>query len=103
MKKYPKLWVEAWCESHGWTDLFIERYHYWAFPPGAVIPQPIPVKILEAIKKNKGLSPWERSFYGLCIGGTGLALLLSYWLQCPLPLVGAFTLSALSVAYLEDD
>ena len=102
MKKYQVEWIQEWCASNGWTDLFVERYHYWAFPPGAVIPQPIPLSVMDSIKQHKGLSFPERVLYGLCMGCSVLAVLITYWLRCPLPLVGAFTLSALGVAYLDD-
>lgn len=103
MKKYPKAWVQEWCDLNGWTELFVERYHYWAFPPGAVMPQPIPLKILESIRNAKGLPPSERSSYILCFVGTALAMGMSYGWDCPLPLVAAFSLTAIVVAYWEED
>lgn len=102
MKKYPKAWVQEWCDRNGWTELFVERYGYWAFPPGSVLPQPIPPTILESIRHTKGLSPRERSSYSLCWGCTVLAMGVSYGWNCPLPLVAAFIVSAIVVAYWEE-
>ena len=57
MKHYSDQWVEEWCQENGWTELFLERQdHYWAFPPGAVIPEPIPHQTLKIIKSKKGWS-----------------------------------------------
>jgi hypothetical protein len=103
MKKYPQAWVQDWCDHNGWTELFIERYHYWAFPPGAVMPQPIPLNILESIRKAKGDNPSERSAYLTCLGLTMMGVGGTCYWDCPLPLVLAFTVTALVVAYWEDD
>ncbi len=103
MKRYTRQWIEDWCAEHGWTDLFLERYFYWAFPPGAVMPQPIPLNALRAIKQKKGLSPVERVCYGVAGGGTFLAGLFTYGSGCPLPLILAFCVAALAIAYLDDE
>ena len=103
MKKYAYQWVQDWCNEHGWTDLFLERYHYWAFPPGSVIPQPIPFDVLHAIKQEKGLSPTERRWYSLGVSMAALAGVASYCLNTPLPLVLAFSLCAFTIAYLDED
>ncbi len=103
MKKYAYQWIQDWCDQHGWTDLFLERYHYWAFPPGAVLPQPIPGDVLQAIKQEKGLSPTERTWYGAGLAIATLASLCAYLWNTPMPLVLAFGLCALTVAYLEDE
>ena len=34
---------EKWCKVHGWTDLFFQEGKWYAFPPNAVIPKPIPI------------------------------------------------------------
>ena len=103
IKKYAHQWIQDWCNEHGWTDLFLERYSYWAFPPGAVMPQPIPGDVLHAIKQEKGLSPIERRWYGLGLGGAAVAIAITYAWNTPLPLALAFGLCALTVAYLEDE
>ncbi len=54
MKHYSDEWIEEWCQENGWTDLFVERSNsYWAFPPGAVMPEPIPAQALRVIKAKK--------------------------------------------------
>ena len=103
MKRYPKQWIQAWCQEQGWTDLFLERYRYWAFPPGAVLPQPIPMTVLQEIKLRQGLSPLEKACYGLAMGITLASGLAAYYLNSPMPLVLAFTACALVVAFLEDE
>lgn len=103
MKRYAYHWIQDWCLEHGWTDLFIERYCYWAFPPGAVMPQPIPNTVLQTIKRQKGLSPAEKVGYGLALATTGLAALVTYRSGCPFPLVIAFGVCALVLAYLDDE
>lgn len=102
MKHYCDEWIKEWCEENGWTDLFRERYDcYWAFPPGAVMPEPIPGKIMRQIKANKGLCPEEKMWLSLAVTVTLIAATLSYFLYCPLPLVLAFAFSAITAARLE--
>jgi hypothetical protein len=102
MKHYCDRWIEDWCQENGWTDLFIERYsNYWAFPPGAVIPEPIPPKILRSIKVQKGLCWEEKLWVFSAVVVTGISLGLSYLLKCPMPIVFAFALDAVTVAKLE--
>lgn len=103
MKKYAYQWVQDWCQENGWTDLFIERCHYWAFPPGGVMPQPIPLQVLQKIKREKGLSPTEKWGYGAGLAISILSIVMTYWSQCPLPIVFAFGFCALGVAYLDDE
>ena len=102
MRHYADEWIEEWCQENGWTDLFMERYnHYWAFPPGAVMPEPIPQHTLHLIKASKGLSLDERRWSSLAICVTILAMISSYVFQCPVPLVVAFGFAAITVAKLE--
>lgn len=103
MKKYAYQWIQDWCQEHGWTDVFLERYRYWAFPPGAVMPEPIPYDVLHAIKREQGLSPLERYWYGGAIALSLVAGVTTYYFNNPMPLVLAFMLGAISVAYLEDE
>jgi hypothetical protein len=104
MKHYCDEWIEEWCEENGWTDLFIERPGcYWAFPPFAVMPEPIPPKILRSIKSQKGFSIEERLWSISAVVGTITAVIVSYCLKCPMPLVFAFGLDAVTVALLEDE
>lgn len=102
MKHYRDEWIQEWCQENGWTDLIIERYNtYWAFPPGAVMPEPIPAKTLKVIKTQKGLSIEERIWSASTIIGTVIAAVVSYFLKCPMPMVLAFAFTAITVAQLE--
>lgn len=103
MKKYAHSWIQDWSTENGWTDIFLERYRYWGFPPGAVMPQPIPYDVLHAIKQEQGLSPVEKRWYGVAVMATIVASLAAYGLNSPLPMVFAFILGAISVAYLDDE
>lgn len=41
MDKNQENQAQKWCESNGWTDMFIQSGEFYAFPPSAVIPQPL--------------------------------------------------------------
>ena len=102
MKHFHDEWIQEWCEGNGWTELFRERYNnYWAFPPGAVIPEPIPPKTMMKIKAKKGLCFEEKLWVTLAVTSTFVAIILSYLLKCPMPLVLAFAFAAITVARLE--
>lgn len=104
MKHFADEWIQEWCENHGWTDLFRERLnHYWAFPPNAVMPMPIPPDSLRLIKANKGLTREERLWLGGAIALSGVCVGLSWVCHSPLPLVMAFGFSAITSARLEMD
>ncbi|MBD2464301.1 hypothetical protein H6G89_25180 [Oscillatoria sp. FACHB-1407] len=103
MNKYCKAWIQEWCQENGWTDLFLERRDYWAFPPHAVMPMPIPTEALQLIKAEKGMSPEERLWCASAWFAAVTGALLTYWLQSPMPLVAAFAFSAIAVAKFEDD
>ena len=102
MKHYADEWIQEWCQDNGWTDLIVERKNtYWAFPPGAVMPEPIPSKALRKIKAQKGLSGEERWWTIISVAGTMLAAAVSFIFKCPMPMVGAFAFCAVTVAQLE--
>jgi nitric oxide synthase oxygenase domain/subunit len=103
MNHYCEQWIADWCEENGWTDWFRERSKYWAFPPNAVMPVPIPLPVLRTIKAEKGLSPDERNWCLVILVSAGLALVVGYLIASPVPLVGAFAMAAIVVAQLEDD
>jgi hypothetical protein len=87
MRHFHDQWIQEWCEENGWTDLFIERYsNYWAFPPNAVMPEPIPD---------------EKWWLGAAIVCTLTALVLGLMLACPMPIVLAFAFDAVTAAQLE--
>jgi hypothetical protein len=102
MKHFAEEWITEWCQENGWTDLFIERQsNYWAFPPNAVMPEPIPSKVLRRIKAEKGLSNDEQMWSISAIVATLISFLLSYLTRCPMPLVCAFAFSAVVAGKLE--
>ncbi|WP_375510581.1 hypothetical protein [uncultured Nostoc sp.] len=102
MNHYSLQWIEAWCQENGWTDLFVERRNnFWAFPPGGVMPEPIPVHVLRVIKAEKGLTFEERLWSMSAVIGTILAVLCTFWFQSPMPLVLAFAFNAVTVAQFE--
>lgn len=103
MKRYSEDWLNEWCMENGWTDLYIERYNYWAFPPGAVMPEPIPTHALRLIKAKKGLSGEERVLSISAVVVTVLAVILTFFLHSPMPLVFAFAFGAITVGMLEVD
>ncbi len=103
MNHYCQEWIEDWCRENGWTDLIIEGENYWAFPPGAVVPEPLPPKALKLIKIEKGLSRSERLWSISAIMGTAIAGVLAYLLKSPMPLLFAFVWGAVTVAKLEID
>ncbi len=104
MKHYRDEWVQEWCDAHGWTELSRQSYgQYWAFPPHAVMPEPIPPRVLRSIKSQKGFCLEEKLWLGLASVATVGAIVFGYFLRTPMPLIFAFAFSALTVAGLEVD
>jgi len=102
MNHYCYTWIEDWCKENGWTDLFLrERKEYWAFPPNAVMPLPIPSQALQLLKAEKGFSPDERKWCLTAIVFSFVAAVFSYLWQSPMPIVTAFAVCAIIVAQLE--
>ncbi|KGF73977.1 hypothetical protein DO97_00060 [Neosynechococcus sphagnicola sy1] len=101
MKKFSEQWIREWCDDNGWTDLFIEHCHYWAFPPGAVMPMPLPGTVLKTIKDQKGWCLEEKIWVGAAIATTLIGSTLTYVLASPMPLIAAFTFCAVVVGRME--
>ncbi len=102
MKHFCDDWIREWCDDNGWTDLFIESYNnYWAFPPGAVIPEPIPEDALRVIKMTKGLCNEEKAWLMWAIMLSIVGVVSSYLLKSPMPIVFAFAFDAITAAQLE--
>jgi hypothetical protein len=101
IKHFSEEWINEWCQLNGWTDLYIERCHYWAFPPGAVMPEPIPTEALKVIKAEKGLCGEERLWSMAAVVVSLMAALLSYCFNSPMPIVVAFGFGAITVGLLE--
>ncbi len=97
---YPQL--SQWCHDNGWTDLFVERYQFWAFPPGSVLPLPLPSAVLEDIH----IKHYHRLKYSLSYGavllGTGVAIVLTALSHSPMPLMAAFAFGAIAIGILDD-
>lgn len=74
---------------------------YWAFPPGAVMPEPIPQKILRLIKAEKGLCAEERVWVTAAVVATVASVVLSYFTRSPMPVVLGFAFGAIAVAKLD--
>jgi hypothetical protein len=101
---YSIEWIEAWCMENGWTDLFVEhRDNYWAFPPGGVMPEPIPVHVLRVIKEENGLTNQELFWSLAAVVITILSVIYTFAFKCPIPLVFAFAFNAVTVAQLEPE
>ena len=102
MKHFHDDWIQEWCDTNGWTDLIRERYNsYWAFPPNAVMPEPIPSKVLRVIKDKKGLSNDEQLWLASAAALSIIATFLCFLLANPMPIVLAFAFDAITVARLE--
>jgi len=101
MKHYSDRWIEEWCLKNGWSDLYIEENQYWAFRPGAVMPEPIPNDILRSLKRQKGLSPSEKWWSTIAIATTIISLIVTIYFFCPIFLVLAFGIDSFAVANLE--
>jgi hypothetical protein len=102
MTHYSIDWIEAWCQENGWTELFVERRNsYWAFPPGGVMPEPIPNHVLNLIKAEKGLTVEEKVWSASAVISAIVAVISTVIFKCPMPLVFAFAFSAVTVAQLE--
>ncbi|MDX2099029.1 MAG: hypothetical protein SFW36_14730 [Leptolyngbyaceae cyanobacterium bins.59] len=76
---------------------------YWAFPPGGVMPLPVPQDALESIKSQKGLSFSERTWTFSAVFFSLSCVISSYIWQSPMPLVAAFAFCAIVVAQFEED
>jgi hypothetical protein len=104
MNHYCYAWIEDWCKEHGWTELFMQRRNeYWAFPPNAVMPLPIPAQVLRQIKAKRGLSVDEKLW---CFAATTVSVAtagFSYFAHSPMPFVAAFAFCAIVVAGMEVD
>ncbi|NJR58431.1 MAG: hypothetical protein HC769_05945 [Cyanobacteria bacterium CRU_2_1] len=102
MNHYCYVWIENWCKENGWTEPFVrERREYWAFPPNAVMPLPIPNQALRLIKAENGLSPDEKIWCKVAVCMAATAIGFSCLLASPMPLVTAFAFCAFIVAQLE--
>ena len=103
MNHYSVRWIEDWCQDNGWTDLFLECSQYWAFPPNAVMPVPIPSKVLRTIKAERGMCQEERIWSAAAVFSAAAAAFASYFLASPMPLIAAFAFCAVTFARMEEE
>jgi hypothetical protein len=102
MKHFRDEWIDEWCQQNGWTDLVTERQaNYWAFPPNAVMPEPIPNRVLREIKSEKGMSYEEKTLAVVTSAIALIALIFSCGLKCPMPLVLGFAFVAIVMPQFE--
>ncbi len=102
MKHFHDEWLQEWCDNNGWTDLISERHdRYWAFPPNGVMPEPIPSKILMTIKKEKGFTNTEKRWATAAVIVSIVAIIASWIMACPLPIMPAFCFDAIVFALME--
>lgn len=102
MRHYCDEWIQEWCDSNGWTEpSLVTTNFYWAFPPNAVMPEPIPTEILKLIKAEKGLTADEKKWLGAAVLFSFICAVVSIFWRCPIPLVMAFAFSAITVARLD--
>lgn len=76
---------------------------YWAFPPGGVMPQPIPPNTLRDLKSQYGMTQQEKVWTSTAIAISLVMVLISYLTKCPMPLIAGFAYAAFVVAGLEVD
>jgi len=91
----------AWCQENGWTDLFIEQYRLWAFPPGGVMPLPLPEGALQEISLSSELSPRQVMSQALVFAAAVGSILTSFATHSPIALVVGFAACAIAVGLGE--
>jgi len=103
MNKYCMSWIQEWCRANNWSEPFRQCDEYWAFPPQAVMPLPIPSQELQLIKAEKGASPAERLWFAMVWSVSAIALTTGVWLQNPMPMVFAFAFCAMVFAAMDEN
>jgi hypothetical protein len=103
MNHYSVQWIEEWCQDNGWTDLFLECSQYWAFPPQAVMPVPIPTKVLRSIKAQRGMCREERIWCAATVASAVMAAAATLLLASPMPLIASFAFCAVTFARMEEE
>ncbi len=93
-------YVLGWCQENGWTDVFVDHSRYWAFPPGAVMPLPVPTAVFEGFHDHYPKK--EQYLYGLSLFLFVGAVVLSLGYQSPMPLVFVFCICAIATAYFDE-
>ncbi len=99
--KYSLEVARAWCQENGWSDLFIEQYRLWAFPPGGVMPLPLPECALQEISFDEALTPRQVFSQALVFVAAVGSILTSFATHSPVVLVVGFAACALAVGLGE--
>jgi hypothetical protein len=103
MPKVLHQYIQQWCQENGWTDLFVEQRQFWAFPPNAVLPVPVPTHALEGFYAEREMTPQVGLINLFSIGAALGAVFLTEFTQSPIPLLAAFGCCAIAVALLEEE
>jgi hypothetical protein len=103
MPKVLHHYMQQWCQEHGWTDLFVEQRQFWAFPPGSVLPTPVPTHALEEFYAEREMTPQVGLLNLSSIGATLGAVFLTVLTLSPIPLLVAFGCCIVTVALLEEE
>jgi hypothetical protein len=103
MPRVLHQYIQQWCQEHDWTDLFVEQRQFWAFPPGAVLPVPVPTHALEGFYAEREMTP-QVGLLNLSSPGAALsAFFLTVLTLSPIPLLAAFGCCAIAAALLEEE
>ncbi|WP_404784800.1 hypothetical protein [Altericista sp. CCNU0014] len=103
MPRVLHQYIQQWCQEHGWTDLFVEQRQFWAFPPGSVLPVPVPTHALEGFYSEREMSPHVCLLSLSSIGLSLLSVFLTVRTLSPVPLLAAFGCCAIAAALLEEE
>ncbi len=103
MNHYCEQWIADWCLEHGWTDYFRESTTYWAFPPQAVMPTPIPETDLKILRVEKGLSLCDKQWFAIALASLISGIALSFAIDQPLPFIFGFVFCAIVVGQMDDE
>ncbi len=99
--KYSLEVARAWCQENGWSDLFIEQYRLWAFPPGGVMPLPLPECALQEVNFDAALTSRQVLSQALVFTAAISSILTSFATHSPVVLVVGFAACALAVGLGE--
>lgn len=57
--------VQRWCRLHHWTDLFLHDRQFYAFPPQAVIPLPLPAAAVNLSRSTEIGKTLQQGWFSL--------------------------------------
>jgi hypothetical protein len=103
MPRVLHQYIQQWCQENGWTDLFVEQRQFWAFPPNAVLPVPVPTQALKGFYAEREMTPQVGLLNLSALGAALGAVFLTVFTLSPVPLLAAFGCCAIAVALLEEE